>query len=155
MGHQSQEHQEQTANPQLTPSQDVESQAPVNQQGAASEALQRAQSASSAPMRPSEVLALQRTVGNRAVQRIVESPGGSVQRHVDEEMTSWAGRLRGAMNAVNSARTSGRASDESAVSDMETTMGVEAAELNNKLIRSHNAETASLSDAAGVFHEKF
>jgi hypothetical protein len=151
MGHQSQEHQDQLTNPQLTPSQDIESQAPVHQQGAASEALQRAQGASSAPLRPSDVLALQRTVGNRAVQRLVESPGGSVQRHVDEEMTSWAGRVKGQMNALLATRRGNRASEDSAVDSLQSDTGA----LGNTLIRNHNAETQNLNAAAGAFHEKF
>ena len=98
MSQRSQEHQDQVANPQLTPSQDVESQTPVHQGGAAADALQRARGDSSATLRPSDVLALQRTVGNRAVQRLVESPGGvapgSIQRHVSPESEAMSGQSR-------------------------------------------------------------
>ena len=104
MSQRSQEHQDQGANPHLTPSQDVESQTPVHQQGAAADALQRAKGASSAALRPSDVLALQRTVGNQAVQRLVESPGGvapgSIQRHVSPESEAMFGQSRAQMIAT-------------------------------------------------------
>ena len=151
MSQRSQEHQDQAESPQLAPSQDVESQTPVHQQGAASDALQRAKGASSATLRPSDILALQRTVGNRAVQRLIESPGGSVQRHVDEEMNSWAGRVRGHMNALIATGRSSRDSEDSSADSLES----DAAALGNTLIRNRNAETLNLNAAAGAFHEKF
>jgi hypothetical protein len=112
MSQRSQEQQRQEANPHLTSSQDVESRTPVNLQGAAAGALQRARVASTPPLSPSDILALQQTVGNRAVQRLVETPGGTVQRHVDAGLTSWATRLRGQLNTMGTSIVEHRATED-------------------------------------------
>ena len=81
MGEKSQDHQEQEANPQLKPNQDVQDQAPVHQQASPAAAAQRAIRAPG-KLTPKQVLALQKAVGNRAVQRLVQSSPGVVQRHL-------------------------------------------------------------------------
>ena len=87
-----QDHQEQEANPQLTPHQDdVKEQAPVHQPASPAAALQRAQKGQLSNRQPADILALQKTIGNRAVQRLVADvqPGqaspGAVQRHISPE----------------------------------------------------------------------
>jgi hypothetical protein len=82
MSQRTQDHQEQEANPQLVPNQDVQDQAPLHQQASPAAAARRAKHAPE-KLAPNQVLALQKTVGNRAVQRLVQSPSGAVQRHMD------------------------------------------------------------------------
>ncbi len=85
------DHQEQEADPRPMPHQDVHDGSPVHSQPSPSAAAHRAlrQSGKLAPRR---VLALQRTVGNRAVQRIVAERArpGIVQRHISEQQKSSA-----------------------------------------------------------------
>jgi hypothetical protein len=118
MSQRSQEHQDQAADPQLAPSQDVESPTPVHQPGAAADALQRARGDSSATLRPSDVLALQRTVGNRAVQRLVESAPGSIQRHVSPESEAMYGQSRATVTAAKDQTKSSLQSAESGARGM-------------------------------------
>jgi hypothetical protein len=82
----SQDHQEQEANPQLVPYHTVQEQTPVHQPPSP---VADAHRALKAPGKPTtkQVLALQRTVGNRAVQRMVGRlqnpspvPEGTIQR---------------------------------------------------------------------------
>jgi hypothetical protein len=104
MSQRSQEQQDQVPDPQLVQGQEVESQTPVNQQGAAADALQRAKGASSFErISPSDVLHLQRTIGNQKTQRVlgqnpvsVAAPG-SVQRHVPPEADAQGNQSRAQM----------------------------------------------------------
>jgi len=93
-----QDHQEQEPNTHLVAKQDT--QAPVHQQESPAKAAQRAMNAPASAHRPSDILALQQTVGNRAVQRLVESSQGAVQRHVDARLTEWARRLRARTDVI-------------------------------------------------------
>jgi hypothetical protein len=91
MSERAHDHQEQEANPQLVPNQNVPDQAPVHQQVSPAAIAQRAIRAPGRPT-PKQVLALQRTVGNQAVQRLVDGPQprtvapGTVQRHAPETL---------------------------------------------------------------------
>ncbi len=91
MGEKSQDHQEQEANPQLVPNQAVQDQAPVHQQASPAAVAQRAIRTPGRPT-PKQVLALQRTVGNRAVQRLLNRSQlktvapGTIQRHAPETL---------------------------------------------------------------------
>ncbi len=86
MSHRTQHHQEQEANPQLLPNRDVQGQTPLHEEASAAAAVGRARSAPPSGLRPPDILALQRTVGNQAVQRMVaeRTRPGAVQRHVAE-----------------------------------------------------------------------
>ena len=101
MSQRTQHHQEQEPNTHLVAKQNT--QAPVHQQESPAKAAQRAMNAPASAHRPSDILALQQTVGNRAVQRLVESSQGAVQRHVDPQLTEWAGRLRAQVNLMGDA----------------------------------------------------
>ncbi len=80
------DHQEREADPRLKSNQNVQDRSPVHQQPSPSAAAQRAL-ARSGILTAKRVLALQRTVGNRAVQRVVAARAGPglVQRHMSDE----------------------------------------------------------------------
>ena len=102
MSEKSGNHQEQEASPQLSPAQEVQAQGPVSEQTSPTAAAQRAISTPPIARQPSDYLALQKTVGNRAVQRIVESSDGAVQREYrdDPGFQSWRGQMRGALQGL-------------------------------------------------------
>ena len=77
MGKKSQVHQEQEANQQLKPHQDVQDQAHVNQPESPAIAARRAMNAPG-KLAPKQILALQRTVGNRVVQRHLAAGHGAL-----------------------------------------------------------------------------
>ena len=80
-----QEHQAKDDNSPLMSSQRTEDQSPVHDQEVVSlQAFQRATRAPAQMLRPSDVMALQGSVGNRAVQRLVEPATSIVQRDLDE-----------------------------------------------------------------------
>jgi len=114
MSQRPQDHQEQEANPQLTPHQDVQESAPVHQPVSPAAALQRAQKGQISNRQPADILALQKSIGNRAVQRLVADvqPGqaspGAVQRHISPETETQFQKLRPLGDAIE--RTKGNAS---------------------------------------------
>jgi hypothetical protein len=73
------------------PNQAVQDQAPVHQQASPAAVAQRA-IRTPGRLAPKQVLALQRTVGNRAVQRLLDRsqlktvPPGTIQRHAPETL---------------------------------------------------------------------
>ena len=118
MSQRPQDHQEQEANPQLTPHQDVQDQVPVHQPASPAAALQRAQKGQISNRQPADILALQKTIGNRAVQRLVADlqPGavspGAVQRHISPDTEAKFADLRPLGDAIE--RTQGTAKNLSA-----------------------------------------
>ena len=80
MSQKAQDLKEQGADSQLLPGQEVKDQAPVHQQASPFAAAQLAKNAPG-KLSPTQVLALQKSVGNQAVQRIMQSPSAVVQRH--------------------------------------------------------------------------
>ena len=104
MSEKSGNHQEQEASPQLSPSQEVQAQGPVSEQTSPTAAAQRAMRTPPIARQPSDYLALQKTVGNRAVQRIVESSDGAVQREYrdDPGYQTWRTQVRGSLRSLQS-----------------------------------------------------
>ena len=93
MGDRSQSHQEQDANPRLKPTSEVQDQAPASEPTSPAVASQRVERAPPSAIRPSDILALQGTVGNRRVQRMLgRVTPGTIQRHMsDETRSQWFG----------------------------------------------------------------
>ena len=71
MSQKSQGHQEQEANARLVPNRAVQDHAPVHQQASPATAAQHAIKAPLSEMTSNDILALQRTAGNRCVQRML------------------------------------------------------------------------------------
>jgi hypothetical protein len=83
MGSKTQDHHEKDAKTPLVPEQDGQEQAPIHENAPPSNAVRRARS-EPGRLKSTDVSALQRSVGNRAVQRLVsrKAQDGVVQRHV-------------------------------------------------------------------------
>ncbi len=104
MGEKPLNHQEQEASPQLNPADKVQGQGPVSEETSPTAAAQRALNTPPVARKPSDYLALQKTVGNRAVQRIVQAPPGAVQREFrdDPDFQTWRMSMRGALRSLQS-----------------------------------------------------
>lgn len=104
MSEKSQGHQEQEASPQVNPLQQAHEQGPVSEQSSPTAAAQRAINTPPVARKPSDYIALQKTVGNQAVQRIVESSDSTVQREFrdDPGYQSWRSGVLGEMRGLQS-----------------------------------------------------
>ena len=100
MGERMPDHGEKKPDERVVPSQEVQDRAPDHQPPSLAAALQRAKRAPAAPS-PTDIWALQRAVGNQAVQRLVDPHEGTVQRQIGDVMGDWGERMRAQLNALH------------------------------------------------------